>query len=111
MEAKELRNLIIALLILVAGIRLLSVIGSGYIAQFQGTLNVDESLVRSVESIGTILMLGIGVIVLLLIPYWLHKRSQEKKAKQQPKPQQQPQRSPPPRQQPRPQYPQYPYRR
>lgn len=114
MEAKDVRNLILSLLILMAGIRILTSISAVYMAQIQQTAQLDPALAGSVETIGTLIIVAIGGIVILLIPYWLHKRSQEKKAKEQqrPPPQRQPPRPQPQRQPPRyPSYPQYPYRR
>lgn len=84
MEAKDVRNLILSLIILMAGIKLLTVIGANYIGQARAAVpGLDPQLAYSLESIGNTFVLGAGALTLLLIPVWLLQRSKEKKQRQQ----------------------------
>lgn len=76
MPAKSVRNLIITLVILAAGIKLIAFIAQSSIP---AGLSVPEGLKNSIEGVSTLVILGIAVLVLILIPVYLSKRSGEKK--------------------------------
>lgn len=97
--SKDIRNLIITLVILAAGIWIMLRIAGGFIGTIpSGFGGIGSSL----ESIGTILTLGIAVLIVILIILYFAKRSDEKKQQarqagyppQRPQPRYQPQSRP-----------------
>jgi len=80
MAAKDIRNLIISLFIAAAGIKLLLMLSSGYIKS-SGIGGIDK-IISSFEGIGNLLFYAAVAIALLLIPFYLSKKSDEKKEKQ-----------------------------
>ncbi len=77
MTAKSVRNLIISLIILIIGVNILGYISQRYIPNIP---NVQISGIASItSSFTTLISVGIFIIVLILIPVYLSKRSGEKK--------------------------------
>lgn len=78
MKAKDARNMIIALIVVAIGIKLITWISGRYISgtNFSGV----EDIVKAMGGLGDLALYGIAVIVILLIPYYFSKRSQEKKS-------------------------------
>ena len=76
MESKKIRDLILTLVVLIVGIKLLVVIGLSYISDvgFSG-------LTSSMESMSDILIIGLAFMIIILVPFYLSKRSEEKKKK------------------------------
>ncbi|MBI4154202.1 hypothetical protein HY501_02610 [Candidatus Woesearchaeota archaeon] len=82
MAAKDVRNLILALIILIIGIFLLTRIGKNFTSNLALPSSVPN-IVTVIDSVSTLLTLGLGVLVIILMPFYLSKRSQEKKLRQQ----------------------------
>lgn len=81
MSAKSVRNLILTLIILIIGIFILVRIGKG----FTGTspfATSTQNLIASIDSLSNMLILGLVIIVIILIPIYLSRRSEEKKIKE-----------------------------
>jgi len=78
MEAKDARNLIITLFIVAIGIKLIATISGRYISSAGGA-GTFSSLVAAFLGLGDLAMYGLIVLAILIIPYYLSKRSQEKK--------------------------------
>jgi uncharacterized membrane protein len=80
MNSKDNRNLIIALIILAIGIKIILMAFSNYLSKnVGGIVGGFSDLTGSVESMGTLIIYGIIVLIILLIPFYLSKRSEEKK--------------------------------
>lgn len=82
MPAKDVRNLILGLIILAAGVFFITRIAKGFIGS-QTVPGLSTELTGSLDSISTLFLMGVGVIVIILIPVYLSKRSGDKKAKMQ----------------------------
>ena len=76
MQSKKIRDLIIALIILIVGIKLLTMIGFSYV--FSTGLEIPE-LAGSIEPLGNMMIMGLSFLIVILIPFYLSKRSEEKK--------------------------------
>ena len=77
MQAKDARNLIITLVIVAVGIKLIAFISGRYIS---GTgFGGFSELVAAFLGLGDLALYGLIVLAILLVPYYLSKRSQEKK--------------------------------
>jgi len=77
MGSKEFKKGIITLVILAIGIKLITLIGKGFISNTQlPNINLSGN---SIESLGNLLIIGIIIIIVILIPFYLSKRSEEKK--------------------------------
>jgi hypothetical protein len=91
MSSRSVRNLIIGIAILIAGIYVLTRMGKGFISgvQLPGTAASSvSSAAGAIDGVSNLLMLGLGIIVIFLIPVYLAKRSGEKKIKKYTTPQQ-----------------------
>ncbi len=75
MRAKDTRNLIATLIILSIGIKLVLWITGNYI----GNADSFSDLVDAFTGLGDLAMYGLILLAILLVPYYLSKRSQEKK--------------------------------
>ena len=75
MTAKSARNLILTLIILAIGIKLILWISGNYI----GSAGQFSDLVAGFAGLGVLAMYGLILLAILLIPYYLSKRSQERK--------------------------------
>lgn len=75
MSAKDVRNLILTLIILAIGIKLIMWITGNYI----GNAGSFSDLVAGFTGLGDLAMYGLILLAILLMPYYLSKRSQEKK--------------------------------
>jgi len=82
MQSKKIRDLIITLIILVIGIKLLTMIGFSYISSTG--LDIPE-LAGSVEALGNMMIMGMSFLTVILIPFYLSKRSEEKKLEKEAK--------------------------
>ena len=80
MQSKRIRDLIISLIILIISIKLLTMIGFSYISN--AGLNMPEFAV-SIEALGNMMIIGLSFLTILLIPFYLSKRSEEKKLEKQ----------------------------
>lgn len=76
MKAKDVRNLIISLVIAAIGIKLIAIISGRYISA-AGATGFSE-LVSAFIGLGDLALYGLIVIAILLVPYYLSKRSKEK---------------------------------
>lgn len=88
-SSKEIRNLIIALIIMAIGIWFLTRIARAYIGSVP---LVFADIASLLDSIGMLITLGIAFIIVILIIVYFAKRSDEKKqqkaqSRYQPKPQ------------------------
>lgn len=72
--SKDIRNLIITLLILGIGARLILYITERYV-----NIAAAGGIGQSLNEIGIFLFYGAIVLALLLVPFWLSSRSNEKK--------------------------------
>ena len=75
MKARDVRNLILTLIILALGIKLILWISGNYI----GNAGDFSGLVTGFTGLGDLAMYGLILFAVLLFPYYLSKRSQEKK--------------------------------
>ncbi len=80
MDSKDVRSVILALFVLIAGIFILMQIAAGYIAgmSISGVKLVSGGIVSSVQSIGTFFILGFSALLVLLVPLYMLVRSKEK---------------------------------
>ena len=78
MKSRDVRNLIITLIILAIGIKLITLISASSISNVPGVESISN-VVKSFTGLGDLSLYGIAFLVILLIPYYLSKRSQEKK--------------------------------
>lgn len=76
MQSKKIRDLIATLIILIIGIKLLATIGFSYISN--AGVNMPEFAV-SIEALGNMMVIGLSFLTIILIPFYLSKRSEEKK--------------------------------
>ncbi len=77
MKSKNVRNYIIALLIVAIGVKLITLISSRYIpAGFAGF----SDLVKGFTGLGDLVLYGLIILAILLLPYYFSKCSEEKKA-------------------------------
>jgi hypothetical protein len=84
MAAKDVRNLIITLIILAVGIKLIVLISQTYTktaasaADLTGVANFT-GIVDAINSLSDLIVLGLGILIIILIPVYLSKRSNERK--------------------------------
>lgn len=78
MAAKDIRNLIVAIVIAIIGIQLLVRLAKGYIPQ---SPLVPPDISASIDALSNLLTLGLVVVLLLAIPFYLSRRSEERKQK------------------------------
>lgn len=71
MRSKDIRNLILTLIILAVGIKLILLISAHYIAQ----AGAFSELATAFQGLGDLTIYGLAAIVLLLLPYYFSKRS------------------------------------
>ena len=76
MESKKIRDLILTLVVLVVGIKLLVVIGLSYISD----VGFSE-LTSSMETMSNVFIIGLAFLIIILVPFYLSKRSEEKRKK------------------------------
>ena len=76
MQSKKIRDLIVTLIVLVIGIKLLVVIGLSYISS--AGLDTHE-FTSSIEALGNMMVIGLSFLAVILLPFYLSKRSEEKK--------------------------------
>ena len=81
MSSKSVRNVIIALIILAIGIKLIMVLFNGYLSNLGVSVSGIGDLVGAVDKYGTWAIYGIIIIIIVAIPVYLSKRSDEKKGK------------------------------
>lgn len=84
-SSKDIRNLIITLIILAAGIWILIRIARAYIGAIPSAFS---EIGNSLEGMGTLITLGIAFLVVILVIVYFAKRSDEKKKQMQPQPRQ-----------------------
>ena len=75
MRAKGVRNYILTLIILAIGVKLILWIPGNYVDSADGFAD----LVGAFTGLGDLTMYGLILLAILLVPYYLSKRSQEKK--------------------------------
>jgi len=80
MKSKSARNLIIALAILAIGIKLVMIVFNNYLSRLV-IGNMFPDMVGSVENLGTLMIYGIIVLIVLSVPFYLSARSKEKGVK------------------------------
>jgi len=78
MDSKDVRNVILTLIILAAGVWLLTTIGNSYIPDVRG-INIGTTFTGSLNAIATIITIFSAFFVVVLFPVYLYKRSKEKK--------------------------------
>jgi hypothetical protein len=76
MAAKDIRNLILALIVLIIGMYAILYVLEFYIPAT--AVEIDILSVDSLQGIINGLSIAIGVIVILLVPVYAYKRSKEK---------------------------------
>ncbi len=77
-SSKDIRNLIISLIILAVGIWFLIRIAKAYIGAVPSGF---EEIANSLDSVGTLITLGIAFLVVILIIAYFAKHSDEKRGK------------------------------
>ena len=77
MKAKDARNLIVTLIVLAIGVKLITWISANYISKVPGAGGLS-STVNSFLGLGDLSLYAIAIVVILLIPYYLSKRSKER---------------------------------
>ena len=75
MNAKDVRNLIVSLFVIIIGIRLVLNITSGFLSQVP-EIPID---VPPLEGIGNTFIVFLAVLMLILVPVYLSKRSKERR--------------------------------
>lgn len=80
MKPHDVRNLIVTLIIIAVGVKLLLAISDYYVSR-SGASGQLGTLVNSFTSLGDFATYGIIILAVLLVPYYLSKRSQEKKTR------------------------------
>jgi hypothetical protein len=80
MESKSIRNLIIKLLVLAGGVWLIINLSSSY-TDTTSVVGLPTNLTESVDSLGTLFLYGLGVLILLLIPLYIYARREENSGK------------------------------
>ena len=68
------RNYIIGIVITIIGIYYVKQLGQSYVGE-----GVAAELIESMLGMADPLMIGLGILALLLIPFWLSQRSEKKK--------------------------------
>ncbi len=93
-DSKGVRNAIIALIILAIAIYFMFQYAEGYISQQASQIPTTPgapaptdfiNIIASARGLFNIFLLGIGVLILLLIPIWIAKKRSEGKLKEQTK--------------------------
>ncbi|MBI4170759.1 MAG: hypothetical protein HY514_03625 [Candidatus Aenigmarchaeota archaeon] len=74
MSSKDIRNVIITLIILASGVKILL-----YITEKFVNINAAGELGKSFSGMGTLFMYGAIVIAIILVPFYLSARSDERK--------------------------------
>ena len=74
MASKDMRNGIIALIILALGIKIILYITGNYI-----DISAAGDIGKSFQSMGDLFIYGAAIIAILLVPFYLSARSNEKK--------------------------------
>lgn len=77
MRAKDIRNLIISLIIVAVGIKLITAISRDYMSSV-GSVGSFSELIGSFNSLGDFALYGLVLLAILLVPFYLSKRSKEK---------------------------------
>ena len=80
MGSKSIRNLIIALVIILIGIRIILFVFNSYLSQYSIAGSLSE-LIGAVEGMSTLLTYGLIVLIIIAIPFYLSKRSKEKEGR------------------------------
>lgn len=80
MSAKETRDIIIAVIILLAGVRLLVVLSRSYIPQTASAF-IPKDIFLSIDGLANLITVGLIIILLFCIPLYFSKRSEEKPQK------------------------------
>lgn len=78
MKAKDVRNLIITLVVVIVGVKIIVMISNRYINQ--ANVAGFSGLIKGFTGLGDLVIYGIAIIAILLIPYYFSKRSGEKNA-------------------------------
>jgi len=81
MSSKDVKKLIITLIILGIGINILAYIGKNFISRLPVTRSTD--LTPAITNLTNLLSIGIVIIIIVLIPVYLSRRSDEKKKTQE----------------------------
>ncbi len=79
--SKDIRNLILTLVIVAVGVKLITLTTKNIKDIYVGVIGGSSfaGLINALDSIGDLILYGLLIIAILLIPYYLSKRSQEKK--------------------------------
>jgi hypothetical protein len=80
MSAKSFRNLIITLIILVIGITVLQHIAKGFTSNLPNAQGI--TIMPAIQNLVNMVTIGLAVIIVILIPVYLSKRSNEKKVEE-----------------------------
>lgn len=76
MKAKDIRNLIITLLIIAGGVKLIMIITNNAIKNY--SVGGLESIINMLTGVGDLIIYGVVFLAIILIPIYLGKRSGEK---------------------------------
>jgi hypothetical protein len=77
MQSKDVRNAIISLIVLAAGVKAVMIVSATQLVGFD--LAGLPDFVQAVDSLGTLLILAFAALAVILIPFYVYKRRQEKK--------------------------------
>ena len=79
--SKDVRNLILTIIIIAVGVKLITLISKHLKDIYVGVTGEGSfaNLFNALDSIGNLVLYILIIIAILLIPYYLSKRSQEKK--------------------------------
>ena len=78
MESKKIRDLIATLIIIAIGIKIITMIGLYYIPTLE-VVGISLGILNSMIYLGNMFMLGMIALAIIIIPFYLSKRSDEKK--------------------------------
>lgn len=77
MTAKDTKNIIISIVVLLVGIQLVVYLAKGYIPKDADYLPKD--VFSSVSSLANLMTIGLVIILFLALPFYFSRRSDEKK--------------------------------
>ncbi len=79
MHAKDVKKSILTIVVVAIGIKIITVASKNLKDIYAGTVG-DSSfaeLINALDSLGSLVLYGLLIIAILLVPYYLSKRSQE----------------------------------
>ncbi|MEM7819890.1 MAG: hypothetical protein QXD48_03620 [Candidatus Aenigmatarchaeota archaeon] len=80
MKSKNIRNLILTLIIVIIGIKIIIFIFQNHLSRFE-VVNIATDIINFVFKIGELIIYGLIFLIIILIPIYFSKRSDEKEIK------------------------------